>query len=332
MTTPWRQRLQLSLIGAALCAIPAATVLAAEFPTRDVTMVIPFPPGGTTDIVGRLVAADLGKAWGRTVIVDNKGGAGGNIGTADVARAKPDGYTLLMGTVGTQSINQYLYANLPFDPDKDFVPVALAAAVPNVLVLNPGFAERNKIDSVKALIDYLKANPGKANAGSSGNGTSIHLAAELFKSMTGTQFEHVPFRGSGPAVTALMAGDVDFMFDNLPSSMGGIQSGRLKALAVTSAKRSASLPDLPTVAEAGVAGFDATSWFGLVAPAGTPPDVVQAINRTVVENAKQPESKERFLKQGAEASDMDPQAFAAFIDRERAKWSKVVKESGAKVD
>ncbi len=332
MNTTWSQRLRIGLIGAAVSVTPVTPLYAADYPARDVTMVIPFPPGGTTDIVGRLVAADLGKAWGRNVIVDNKGGAGGNIGTADVARAKADGYTLLMGTVGTQSINQYLYANLPFDPDKDFVPVALAAAVPNVLVLNPGFAERNKIDSVKSLIDFLKANPGKANAGSSGNGTSIHLAAELFKSMTGTQFEHVPFRGSGPAVTALMAGDVDFMFDNLPSSMGGIQSNRLKALAVTSANRSPSLPELPTIAESGVPGFDATSWFGLVAPAGTPDDIVQAINRTVVKNAAQAESKERFLKQGAEPSDMDPKAFAAFIERERAKWSKVVKESGAKVD
>ncbi|WP_253206873.1 Bug family tripartite tricarboxylate transporter substrate binding protein [Verticiella alkaliphila] len=294
-------------------------------------MVIPFPPGGTTDIVGRLVAADLGKAWGRTVIVDNKGGAGGNIGTADVARAKNDGYTLLMGTVGTQSINQYLYANLPFDPAKDFVPVALAAAVPNVLVLNPAFAERNKIDSVKALIDYLKANPGKANAGSSGNGTSIHLAAELFKSMTGTQFEHVPFRGSGPAVTALMAGDVDFMFDNLPSSMGGIQGGRLKAIAVTSPERFPGMPDVPTIAET-VPGFDATSWFGVMAPAGTPQDVIDTLNKAIVDAAKGEDLKAQFMKQGALPSEMTPAEFAEYIKSEQTKWSKVVKESGARID
>lgn len=305
---------------------------AAEYPERDITMVVPFPPGGTTDIVGRLVAANLSKALGKNVVVENKGGAGGNIGAADVARAKPDGYTLLMGTVGTQSINEFLYSGLQFNPSKDFVPVALAAAVPNVLVLNPSFAEKNKINSVQDLIDFLKANPGKTNVGSSGNGTSIHLAAELFKVMTGTQMEHVPFRGSGPAVTALMAGDVQIMFDNLPSSMGGIQSGRLKALAVTSMERSPSLPDLPTITESGVPGFDATSWFGLLAPTGTPGDVVTKLNEAVVATSQTPEAKKQFLAQGAQPSDMNAQQFAEFIDKERTKWQKVVKESGAKVD
>ncbi|TSH96640.1 tripartite tricarboxylate transporter substrate binding protein [Verticiella sediminum] len=329
MRSSWSKRLRLGLIGTAFVAAPA---LAADYPERDITMVVPFPPGGTTDIIGRIVANDLGKALGRNVIVENKGGAGGNIGAAEVARAKPDGYTIMMGTVGTQSINQYLYANLPYDPDKDFVPVALAASVPNVLVLNPGFAEKHQIASVQDLIKYLQANPGKGNVGSSGNGTSIHLAAELFKSMTGTDFAHVPFRGSGPAVTALMAGDVDFMFDNLPSSMGAIQGGRLKAIAVTSAERSESLPDVPTIAESGVPGFDATSWFGVVAPAGTPPAAVAKLNQTIVQNTQRPEAQEQFLKQGAVASDMDPQAFGEFIAREREKWAKVVKESGAKVD
>jgi len=319
-----------SLAFAASLATGAAH--AADYPERDITMVVPFPPGGTTDIVGRLVAVNLSKALGKNVVVENKGGAGGNIGAADVARAKPDGYTLLMGTVGTQSINEFLYSSLQFNPSKDFVPVALAAAVPNVLVLNPDFAQKNNINSVQDLINFLKSNPGKVNVGSSGNGTSIHLAAELFKTMTGTQMEHVPFRGSGPAVTALMAGDVQLMFDNLPSSLGGIQSNRLKALAVTSAERSPSLPDLPTIAESGVPGFDATSWFGLLAPVGTPADVVSKVNEAVISTSQTPEAKKQFLAQGAQPSDMNPQQFAEFIDKERTKWEKVVKESGAKVD
>jgi len=313
-------------------SLSAGPAYAAEYPERDITMVVPFPPGGTTDIVGRLVAANLSKALGKNVVVENKGGAGGNIGAAEVARAKPDGYTLLMGTVGTQSINEFLYSSLQFSPSKDFVPIALAAAVPNVLVLNPDFAGKNNINSVQDLINFLKSNPGKVNVGSSGNGTSIHLAAELFKAMTGTQMEHVPFRGSGPAVTALMAGDVQLMFDNLPSSMGGIQSGRLKALAVTSAERSPSLPDLPTISESGVPGFDATSWFGLLAPAGTPSDVVAKVNEAVVATSQTAEAKKQFLAQGAQPSDMSPQQFSEFIDKERTKWEKVVKDSGAKVD
>ena len=313
-------------------SLMAGTAQGASYPEREITMIVPFPPGGSTDIVGRIVAANLSKALGQTVLVENKAGAGGNIGAAEVARAKPDGYTMMMGTVGTQSINEFLYSSLQFDPGKDFIPVALAAAVPNVLVLNPAFAETNKIGSVQDLIAFLKKNPGKVNVGSSGNGTSIHLAAELFKSMTGTQMQHVPFRGSSPAVTALMAGDVQLMFDNLPSSMGGIQSGRLKALAVTSAERSPSVPDLPTIAESGVPGFDATSWFGLVVPAGTPDEIVTRLNKEVVATSKSPETQKQFLAQGAQASDMSPAQFAEFIEKERAKWEKVVEASGAKVD
>ena len=321
-----------TLFACAAIAASLAPAQAADYPAREVTMIVPFPPGGTTDIVGRLVADDLSKTWGKTVLVENKAGAGGNIGAANAARAKPDGYTIMMGTVGTQSINEFLYSDLQYNPAKDFVPIALAAAVPNVVVLNPDFATKNNIASVQDLIRYLKEHPGEVNVGSSGNGTSIHLAAELFKSMTGTQMVHVPFRGSSPAVTALMAGDVQLMFDNLPSSMSAIQAGRIKALAVTSAERSPSLPDLPTVAEAGVPGFEASSWFGLVAPAGTPPDIVQAINKAVVANAQKPEAQKRFMAQGAQPSDMTPEQFAKFIDSERQKWAKVVKESGAKVD
>ncbi len=329
--TTYRYGHMAAAIACAAGATFAAPALAADYPANDITMMIPFPPGGTTDIIGRIVGNNLSKTLGKTVIVENKGGAGGNIGAADVARAKADGYKILMGTVGTQAINQYLYANLPYDPDKDFAAVALAANVPNILVVNPQFAEKNKIETVQNLIDYLKANPGQANVGSAGNGTSIHLTAELFKSMTGTDFAHVPFRGSGPAVTALMAGDVDFMFDNLPSSMGGISGGRLKAIAVSTAERFPSLPDVPTIGET-VEGFEAASWFGVMAPEGTPQDVIEKLNVAIVEAAKGEELKAQFLKQGALPSEMTAAEFEEYIKAEQAKWSKVVKESGARID
>ncbi len=322
-----------AIAGAALsAALAAPAALAADYPSQEVTMVVPFPPGGTTDIIGRVVANNLGEALGQTVIVDNKAGAGGNIGAALVARAKADGYTIMMGTVGTQSINEFLYSKLQFDPNKDFTPVALAASVPNILVLNAAFAEENKIETVQQFIDYLKAHPGEVNVGSAGNGTSIHLSAELFKSMTGTDMMHVPFRGSGPAVTALMGGDVQAMFDNLPASLGGIKAGRLKALGVTSAKRSPSLPDVPTIAEAAVPGYEATSWFGVMAPAGTPADVVERLNKEIVATGANEKTQAVYLLQGAEASDMSAAQFGQFIQSERVKWSKVVQDSGARVD
>lgn len=314
----------------ATLASPAA--LAAEYPSREITMVVPFPPGGTTDIIGRVVGNNLAQSFGQTVIVDNKAGAGGNIGAAEVARAKPDGYTIMMGTVGTQAINEFLYSSLQYDPNKAFTPVALAASVPNVLVLNAAFAEKNKIENVEQFIAYLKANPGDVNVGSAGNGTSIHLSAELFKSMTGTDMMHIPFRGSGPAVTALMGGEVQAMFDNLPASLGGIKAGRLKALAVTSANRSPSLPDVPTIAESGVPGYEATSWFGVMAPTGTPADVIERLNKEIVATSATEKTKEVYLAQGAEPSDMTAAEFGEFIQSERTKWSKVVKDSGARID
>jgi len=319
------------LVGVLAFAAASAT-FAADYPSREITMVVPFPPGGTTDIIGRVVANNLAQSFGKTVIVDNKAGAGGNIGAADVARAKADGYTIMMGTVGTQAINEFLYTRLQFDPNKDFTPVALAASVPNVLVLNAAFAEENKIENVEQFIAYLKANPGSVNVGSSGNGTSIHLSAELFKSMTGTDMMHIPFRGSGPAVTALMGGEVQAMFDNLPASMGGIKAGRLKAIAVTSATRSPSLPDVPTIAESGVPGYEATSWFGVMAPVGTPADVVERLNKEIVATSSTDKTKEVYLAQGAEPSDMTAAQFNEFIQSERVKWAKVVKDSGAQVD
>jgi tripartite-type tricarboxylate transporter receptor subunit TctC len=252
-----------------------------------------------------------------------------------VAKSAADGYTLLMGTVGTHAINPSLYPKMPYDHVKDFVPVTLVAGVPNVLVMNPAAAQKYGVNSVQDLIKALKANPGRLNMASSGNGTSIHLAGELFKSMTSTFMVHLPYRGSGPALIDLMGGNVDVMFDNLPSAMPHIKSGRLKALAVTSAARSGALPEVPTVAEVGgplLKGYDASSWFGLLAPAGTPMDIVNRVQQETAKALATPAMKERLLSQGAIPSGITPAEFAKLIDAETKKWALVVKSSGAKVD
>ena len=318
--------LVLSMLGVAATAQTA-------WPNKPVKIVVPFTPGGTTDILARAVAPDLSKAFGQQFVVENKGGAGGNLGTEIVAKSPGDGYTLLMGTVGTHGINRALYAKLPYDPFKDFAPVTLVAGVPNVMVINAEKAAANKINTVNDFIKYAKANPGKLNMASSGNGTSIHLAGELFKSMTGTFMTHIPYRGSGPALLDLAAGNMDVMFDNLPSAMQLIKGGKIKALAVTSAQRSAALPDVPTVEEAaGLKGFEASSWFGLLAPAGTPPDVVSRIQQEVAKSLATPAMKERLATLGAIPSGNTPAQFAALIESEHKKWAEVVKASGAKVD
>jgi len=303
------------------------------WPTRPVRIVVPFAPGGTTDILARALAPELGKAFGQTFIVDNRPGAGGNTGADIVAKSPPDGYTLVMGTVGTQSINPSLYPKMPYDAAKDFAPITLVAGVPNVLVVNPAKAAANKVTDVRSLIAFARANPGKLNMASSGNGTSIHLSGELFKVMTGTYMVHFPYRGSSPALLDLMGGTMDLMFDNLPSALPHIKSGKLLALAVTSSQRSAALPDVPTVAEAGpIKGFDASSWFGLLAPAGTPPDIVNRIQQETAKALASPALKERLVAQGAIPSGMSPADFGRFIATETKKWSQVVKASGAQVD
>ncbi len=312
----------------ALFCLAASVAFAQGYPSKPVRMVVPFPPGGTTDILARAVGQKLSEAWGQQVVIDNRPGAGGNIGTDIVAKAPADGYTLLMGTVGTHAINASLYAKLPFDPIKDFAPVALVASVPNVLVVNATIPAT----SVKELIALAKSKPGQLNFASSGNGTSIHLSGELFKSMTGTSILHIPYKGSSPALTDLIGGQTNMMFDNLPSSMGHIKSGKLRALAVTSAKRSPALPDVPTIAEAGVAGYEASSWFGVLAPAGTPKEIVAKINADIVKALGVPEIKERLSSQGAEPVGNTPEQFAAYIGTELVKWAKVVKDSGAKIE
>ena len=321
----------LVLLVAVVAALAAPFTFAqsvANYPAKPVRLVVPFPAGGTTDILARAVAQKLSEAWGQQVIVDNRPGAGGNIGSDLVAKSTPDGYTLLMGTVGTHAINPSLYKNMPYDHVKDFAPVILVAGVPNVLVVNPSLP----VHSVSELIAYAKANPGKLNFASSGNGTSIHLSGELFKVMTGVEMTHVPYKGSAPALTDLIGGQVQLMFDNLPSSLPFIRAGKLRALAVTSGARAAALPDLPTLAESGLPGFEASSWFGVLAPAGTPRDIVAKLNGAIASWLASPAAKEKLLAQGAIAAGGTPDDFARHIGAETSKWAKVVKASGAHID
>jgi tripartite-type tricarboxylate transporter receptor subunit TctC len=314
------------------CAVLLGTValqaMAQNYPVKPVKTIVPFPAGGTTDILGRIVAQKLSERLGQPFIIDNRGGAGGNIGADVVAKSAPDGYTLLVGTVGTNAINASLYAKMPYDTARDFVPIGLIAAVPNVLVVHPSLPAR----SVKELIDLLKSKPGEINFASSGNGTSIHLSGELFKTMAGVSMNHIPYKGSAPALTDLIGGQVQLMFDNLPSSMPHIKAGKLRALAVTSLKRSAALPDVPTIAEAALPGFDASSWFALFAPAGTPKEIIAKLNSELNAILQLADVREKFAAQGAEPTEFNSEQFAAFTHAEQTKWARVVKESGAKVD
>ena len=323
---------------ALVCALVAGASLSqaqSAWPNKQVRIVVPFAPAGTTDILARAIAPELSKAFGQTFFVGNKPGAGGNLGAENVAKSPADGYTLLMGTVGTHGINRALYEKMPYDPIKDFAPITLVAGVPNVMVVNAEKAKERNINTVADFIAYAKANPAKLNMASSGNGTSIHLSGELFKSMSGTFMVHFPYKGSSPALLDLVGGATDVMFDNLPSSLQLIKSGKLKALAVTSSQRSGALPDVPTLEQAGGAalkGFDASSWFGLLAPAGTPPEIVARIQQEVSKALNSPAIKEKLLAQGAIPSGNTPAEFAKFIDSEHKKWAQVVKNSGAKVD
>lgn len=314
------------VLGAGL--LGGTSALAQAYPTKPVTIIVPFAAGGTTDILARIIGQALTAELGQSVVVDNRAGAGGNFGGQAAAKAAPDGHTLFMGTVGTHAINASLYKKMPFDPVKDFAPLTRVANVPNLLVANPA----QPYKSVKDLIAYAKANPGKVNFGSSGNGSSIHLSGELFKSLAKVDMQHVPYKGSAPAVTDLLGNQIGIMFDNMPSAIQHVRSGKLVPLAVTTAKRSPELPNVPTIAEAGVPGYEATSWFGMFAPAGTPAPVLAKLNAAIVKVLAQPDVKKKINEQGAEVYSETPEQFAAFIQAESVKWGKVVKESGASLD
>jgi tripartite-type tricarboxylate transporter receptor subunit TctC len=315
---------------ALLAAIPAAALAAdaANFPDRPAKLVIPFPPGGPLDTIGRAIAQKLGEAWGQSVVVENKPGAGGNIGADYVAKSAPDGYTVVMGALSTHAVNPSLYPSMPYDAIKDFAPITLVAITPNVLVVNPQLP----VHSVQELIAYAKAHPGKLAFGSGSNGSAGHLAGELFKVDAGVEMVHVPYRGAAPAMQALLAGDTQLMFDNLASAMPQVKAGKLRALAVTTAQRSPLVPELPTMAESGLPGFDISTWFGLLAPAGTPPAIVAKWNAAVTKILAAPDLRERLAKQGAQAAPDTPEAFAKFIAAELPKYARIVKASGAKVD
>jgi tripartite-type tricarboxylate transporter receptor subunit TctC len=314
----------------ALAAGAAAGPAAAQaWPSRPLHIVVPYPPGGPVDLSARLVAPKLQQALGQAVVVDNKPGAGGNIGADFVAKSAPDGYTLVMGAIATHAINAALYRNLPYDPVRDFRHVALLVQVPNVLVVNTSVPAR----SVAELTQYARQNPGKLNFASGSTGSTGHLAGELFKQMTGTDMTHVPYKGAAPAVADLLAGRVELMFDNLASAAPNIRAGKVRALAVTTLRRAASLPDLPTLDESGLKGFDMSTWWGLMAPAATPEPIVQRLaseSRSILAFA---DIAERWRQMGSEPpSARTPAEFTAFVERERRLYADLVARSGAKVE
>lgn len=300
----------------------------AAYPEQPIHWIVPFPPGGAMDSIARAVGEQLSRSYGQPVIIENKPGAGGNLGMDAVAKAAPDGYTIMITSVGMVT-NRYLYPKLPYNPDKDFAPVAQLAVVPNVLVVNP---QRIKARNVADLIAQAKAQPGKLSFASAGNGTSIHLAGELFASMTGISMVHIPYRGSGPAVSDLIGGQVDMMFDSVSSARPHLQAGKVLALGVTTRQRSSTLPDLPTIEQGGVTGYDVTPWFGVFAPAGTPRPVLQSLNKALNDALQRTEIKARLSVIGAEPSGGTAEKFAALLEAENAKWAKIIRERNIQAD
>jgi tripartite-type tricarboxylate transporter receptor subunit TctC len=315
------------LCGFALSCI-TAIASAQQYPTRPVRVLIPFPIGSAADIIVRAMEPALRDKLGQTVVVDNRGGAAGNIAAELCAKSAPDGHTVMMGTIGTHAINYSLYAKLSYHPQRDFTPIALVGESPNALVTHPKVAA----SSVKELIGLAKANPGKLNYGSSGAGTTVHLSGELFNTMAGVKLVHVPFKGATEALTGLLGGQTDLMFASLSSAIPQITAGRVKAFAVTGAKRSPSMPDLPTMAEAALPGFNAVAWFAMVGPAGLSKSVVTTLHGATLGALSVPEVRERLFNSGVEVRTSNPQELAAFIESEMVKWAKVVKASGARVD
>jgi tripartite-type tricarboxylate transporter receptor subunit TctC len=308
---------------AAVCAMAGVVHAADTYPSRPIRMIVAYPPGGGTDQVGRVLADQLTMTLGQNVVVDNRGGATGNIGTELAARAVPDGYTLLMGNVAPNAVNVSLFKKLGFDPVKDFAPVSLVAVTPNILVAHPSMP----VKTIKELIAYAKAKPGTLNFPSAGVGSSSHLAGEMLKSLAGISMVHIPFKGGGPALVAVIAGEVQIMFATMPAAMPHVKSGKVKPVAVTTAKRSQAMPELPTIAESGVKGYEASTWYGLLAPARTPPVIVTRLHADTVKILAGP-TRQRLEAQGFEPEGGTPAEFAAYIKTEIVKWAKVIKEAG----
>jgi tripartite-type tricarboxylate transporter receptor subunit TctC len=318
--------LRLLAFAAALAA--SLAVHAQAFPSKALRIVVPFTPAGAVDIATRATANEMQKILGQAVAVENKPGAGGNLGVLDVARSAPDGYSIVMSTSGIQAINPALYSKMPLDPNKELIPVAPLVALSNVLVVHPSVPAR----SVKEIIALAKKDPGKWTYASSGNGTSIHMSGAMFTQFTGTDILHIPYKGSAPAVTDLLAGQTNMMFDNIPSSLPHIKSGKLIAIATTGAKRDPALPDLPTIAEAGVPNYESGVWFGLMVPAGTPRDVVMRLNAAAVQGTKSPEFIKRMTDLGYSIIAGSPEDMTRMLQAELKRWAPIVKASGAKVD
>ena len=312
----------------AFAALFPSGALAQAYPNKPIRLVVPYAPGGATDIISRAVAVELSKTLGQAVNADNRPGAGANLGSEMVARSAPDGYTLLTSASSLHGITPFLYKKLNYDPNKDLAPVIVLAGFANVLVVHPAVPA----NSVKDVIALVKAQPGKFTCASSGSGSTIHMSCEMFKHMVGVDITHVPYKGSGPAVTDLMGGQVNMMFDNIPSSITHIRSGKLRALATTGAKRSPMLPDLPTIAESGVPGYESTAWFGIAVPAGTPKDIVARLNAEGQKAVKSPEFVKRMTDLGYEIVGGTPEQMAAMIQDEYKRWGPIVIASGAKVD
>nr|WP_256981322.1 tripartite tricarboxylate transporter substrate binding protein [Bordetella genomosp. 4] len=313
-----------------MSAIPFAPAAHAQktpdWPTRPITLIVPFPPGGTTDLLARLVAREAGNRLGQNMVVENRPGAGGGIGAAAVARAQPDGYTVVMGTLGTQVTNQFIYAQMPYDSARDFAPVTLVANSPNVLLVSPKLG----ISTVAELLERARGTPGALNFASTSLGGSPHLSGELFNSMAKVDIRHVPYKGSAPAMTDLLGGQVQMMIDNLPSAMGQIQAGTVKALAVTTPARVPLLPNVPTVAEAGLPGYEVNAWFGLLAPAGTPDAIVNRIYSAVANAVAEPAVRRQIEALGAIPVASTPQAFSDTIRADTDKWQQVIRNAGIK--
>lgn len=316
----------LAILAWTLALLPQAA-LTQSYPSKPITLVVPFPAGSTTDLVGRILSDELGKAIGQNVVIDNRGGAGGGLGSEAVARSAPDGYTLLMGTIGTHSINPAVYAKINYDPIADFSPVIQFGTAPNVLVVHPDLP----IKSVKDLIEYIRANPGKVNYGSSGNGTSNHLSGAMFVARNNLKATHVPYRGGAQAITDLLRGEIQFMFYHYLPLLGHIKEGKLRAIANTNATRIAALPDVPVMKEAGMNDFEVSAWFGVYAPAKTPPDVVQKLNQTILKIINSPDVKKSLMTQGIDPVAGAPEDLLKLNKAELARWAKAVEQAGAKL-